>query len=133
MDSDKTPQPVCAQEALNLLNCVTETPYDQDKCLRLLQSLRDCVLNKGAERRSYCHDSGYENVWALKVHFDVEDGLYIQLSKVSPPPKLIGWSYQLSTPWPIGPCLPPREVQKVKKFSLAQDDQGEADLSNKKS
>ncbi|KAF1862379.1 hypothetical protein Lal_00026910 [Lupinus albus] len=37
---------VCAQEALNLLNCVTQSPYDQDKCLHLLHSLRDCVLAK---------------------------------------------------------------------------------------
>ena len=39
-------EPVCGKEALDLLNCVTQSPYDQDKCLRLLQSLRDCVLNK---------------------------------------------------------------------------------------
>ena len=39
-------QPVCGEQALDLLNCVTQSPYDQDKCLRLLQSLRDCVLNK---------------------------------------------------------------------------------------
>lgn len=41
-----SPKPVCAQEALNLLNCVTESPFDQDKCLRLLHSLRECVLSK---------------------------------------------------------------------------------------
>lgn len=39
-------QAVCGQEALNLLNCVTESPFDQDKCLRFLQALRDCVLDK---------------------------------------------------------------------------------------
>ncbi|KAK4792633.1 hypothetical protein SAY86_023068 [Trapa natans] len=39
-------QPVCAQEALDLLNCVTQTPYEQERCVRRLQSLRDCVLNK---------------------------------------------------------------------------------------
>lgn len=38
--------PVCAQEALNLLNCVTESPFDQEKCYRLLHSLRECVLSK---------------------------------------------------------------------------------------
>ncbi|KAL5727115.1 hypothetical protein ACHQM5_000345 [Ranunculus cassubicifolius] len=37
---------VCSVEALDLLNCVTETPYDQEKCLRLLNALRNCVLNK---------------------------------------------------------------------------------------
>ncbi|TKY60699.1 mitochondrial carrier protein MTM [Spatholobus suberectus] len=39
-------KPVCAEEALALLNCVTQSPYDEDKCLRLLHSLRDCVLAK---------------------------------------------------------------------------------------
>lgn len=40
-------KPVCAQEALDLLNCVAESPsYDQDKCLALLNSLRECVLAK---------------------------------------------------------------------------------------
>ncbi|KAG2677100.1 hypothetical protein I3760_12G082900 [Carya illinoinensis] len=45
-------QPACARETLDLLNCVTESPYDQDKCLRLLQSLRDCVLNKKVKKFS---------------------------------------------------------------------------------
>ncbi|OWM85255.1 hypothetical protein CDL15_Pgr028042 [Punica granatum] len=44
--SEAGAKPVCAQEALDLLNCVAQTPYDQEKCVRLLQSLRDCVLNK---------------------------------------------------------------------------------------
>ncbi|KAK4741229.1 hypothetical protein SAY87_024817 [Trapa incisa] len=43
-------QLVCAQEALDLLNCVTQTPYDQEKCIRLLQSLRECVLNKKVKK-----------------------------------------------------------------------------------
>lgn len=46
MDADQNPQPVCAQEALKLLNCATETPYDPEKCVRLLESLRQCILNK---------------------------------------------------------------------------------------
>ncbi|CAL1373533.1 unnamed protein product [Linum trigynum] len=37
---------VCGQEALDLLNCVAESPYDQDKCLRLLQALRDCAVKQ---------------------------------------------------------------------------------------
>lgn len=37
---------VCGQEALDLLNCVTLSPFDQEKCVRLLNSLRECVLNK---------------------------------------------------------------------------------------
>ncbi|KAF4389335.1 hypothetical protein G4B88_006394 [Cannabis sativa] len=45
-------QPVCAQEALDLLNCVTQSPYDQDKCIRLLNSLRDCVLTKKVKKFS---------------------------------------------------------------------------------
>lgn len=39
-------KPVCAQEALDLLNCVAQSPYDQEKCVLLLQALRECVLNK---------------------------------------------------------------------------------------
>ncbi|KAE8672496.1 Arabinogalactan protein 22 [Hibiscus syriacus] len=45
-------QPVCAQEALELLNCVTQSPFDQDKCLRLLHSLRDCVLKQKVNKFS---------------------------------------------------------------------------------
>ncbi|XP_045825325.1 uncharacterized protein LOC123917602 [Trifolium pratense] len=42
-------KPVCAQEALDLLNCVTQSSsFDQDKCLKLLNSLRECVLAKMA-------------------------------------------------------------------------------------
>ena len=46
MDETPRAQAVCGQEALNLLNCVTDSAFDQDKCLRFLQALRDCVLNK---------------------------------------------------------------------------------------
>ncbi|KAF7810365.1 Cysteine alpha-hairpin motif superfamily [Senna tora] len=42
-------KPVCAQEALDLLNCVTQSPFDQDKCLHLLHSLRECALTKGEQ------------------------------------------------------------------------------------
>lgn len=45
MDAPRA-QPICAQEALDLLNCVTESPFDQDKCMRFLHSLRECVLAK---------------------------------------------------------------------------------------
>lgn len=41
--SDK---PECAQQALDLLNCVTQSPFDQDKCLHLLNALRECVVSK---------------------------------------------------------------------------------------
>ncbi|EEF51306.1 conserved hypothetical protein [Ricinus communis] len=43
---------VCGEEALNLLNCVAQSPYDQDKCVRLLQILRECVLNKKVKKFS---------------------------------------------------------------------------------
>ncbi|KAI4315507.1 hypothetical protein L6164_028307 [Bauhinia variegata] len=46
------PQPVCAEEALDLLNCVTQSPFDQDKCHRLLLTLRQCVLNKKVKKFS---------------------------------------------------------------------------------
>ncbi|XVF13021.1 hypothetical protein REPUB_Repub08aG0171300 [Reevesia pubescens] len=45
-------QPVCAQEALDLLNCVTQSPFDQEKCTRLLLSLRECVLSKKVQKFS---------------------------------------------------------------------------------
>lgn len=49
-------QPVCAQEALDLLNCVAQTPYDHDKCVRLLNSLRECVLNKKVKKFSLAEE-----------------------------------------------------------------------------
>lgn len=41
-----TPRPECAQEALALLNCAAENPYDRDKCLALLEALRGCIAQK---------------------------------------------------------------------------------------
>ncbi|KAG7552721.1 Cysteine alpha-hairpin motif superfamily [Arabidopsis thaliana x Arabidopsis arenosa] len=46
----KLPQPVCGQEAVNLLNCVSESKFDQEKCVLLLQSLRECVLSKKVKK-----------------------------------------------------------------------------------
>ncbi|KAB1202809.1 hypothetical protein CJ030_MR8G022217 [Morella rubra] len=60
-------QPACAREALDLLNCVTESPYDPDKCLRLLQSLRECVLNKSPPR-PYCEGLWTSEKLRLKPH-----------------------------------------------------------------
>ena len=57
-------QPVCGEQALDLLNCVTQSPYDQDKCLRLLQSLRDCVLNKVPLSLSLTRSLLLMNMWA---------------------------------------------------------------------
>ncbi|KAJ7952109.1 Cysteine alpha-hairpin motif superfamily, partial [Quillaja saponaria] len=45
-------KPLCSLEALNLLNCITESPFDQDKCLRLLHSLRECVMSQKVKRFS---------------------------------------------------------------------------------
>ncbi|KAJ7010530.1 hypothetical protein D5086_000842 [Populus alba] len=45
-------KPVCAEEALDLLNCAAQSPYDQDKCVRLLQVLRQCVLIKKVKKFS---------------------------------------------------------------------------------
>ncbi|KAL6874657.1 hypothetical protein ACP4OV_013322 [Aristida adscensionis] len=47
-----TPQPVCAQEALELLNCAAASPYDRDRCLALLDALRDCIAQKKVKKFS---------------------------------------------------------------------------------
>ncbi|CAM8990458.1 unnamed protein product [Rhodiola kirilowii] len=52
MDGKAQPQPVCAEEALDLLNCVAASAYDQDKCLLLLTNLRNCVLSKKVKKFS---------------------------------------------------------------------------------
>ncbi|KAE9614088.1 hypothetical protein Lal_00016492 [Lupinus albus] len=52
MGEEGVPKTVCAEEALNLLNCVTQSPYDQDKCINLLNSLRNCVLAKKVKKFS---------------------------------------------------------------------------------
>ncbi|KAG9135549.1 hypothetical protein Leryth_026324 [Lithospermum erythrorhizon] len=46
MSSTQNDEAICGEEALDLLNCVTESPYNEEKCSRLLRSLRQCVLNK---------------------------------------------------------------------------------------
>ncbi|CAA6665898.1 unnamed protein product [Spirodela intermedia] len=44
MEEEKvTPHPVCAKEALDLLNCVADSAYDREKCLRLSDELRKCI------------------------------------------------------------------------------------------
>ncbi|KAF9614578.1 hypothetical protein IFM89_019325 [Coptis chinensis] len=48
----RQPSIVCAKESLDLLNCVTESPYDETKCIRLLESLRTCVLNQKVKKFS---------------------------------------------------------------------------------
>ncbi|KAF9685898.1 hypothetical protein SADUNF_Sadunf03G0102400 [Salix dunnii] len=59
-------KPVCAEEALNLLNCVAQSPYDQDKCIRLLQNLRECILNKKVKKFSLADQDQQEANSTLK-------------------------------------------------------------------
>ncbi|KAI5383495.1 hypothetical protein KIW84_070757 [Lathyrus oleraceus] len=88
-------KPVCAQEALDLLNCVAESPsYDQDKCLALLNSLRECVLAKLA------------GINSNRILFENRAGMY----------GIMWVTFDL----------------KVKKFSLAGQEQQETNPSNKK-
>ncbi|RZC84923.1 hypothetical protein C5167_047709 [Papaver somniferum] len=49
--------PACAQEALDLLNCVTGAGFDQEKCIRFLNALRDCVLDKKVKKFSLAEDN----------------------------------------------------------------------------
>ncbi|KNA13443.1 hypothetical protein SOVF_116650 [Spinacia oleracea] len=53
-------KPVCGKEALDLLNCVVDSNYDQEKCLHLLQSLRQCVLSKKVKKFSLPHEKSLE-------------------------------------------------------------------------
>ncbi|KAL6493261.1 hypothetical protein OROGR_033020 [Orobanche gracilis] len=50
--SQNQQQAVCGKEAVDLLNCVAHSPYDQEKCLSLLQTLRQCVINKKVKKFS---------------------------------------------------------------------------------
>ncbi|MCL7043953.1 hypothetical protein MKW94_015314 [Papaver nudicaule] len=49
--------PFCAHEALDLLNCVTGAGFDQEKCIRFLNALRDCVLDKKVKKFSLAEDN----------------------------------------------------------------------------
>uniref|UniRef100_J3KXU7 CHCH domain-containing protein n=1 Tax=Oryza brachyantha TaxID=4533 RepID=J3KXU7_ORYBR len=59
MDSTTTTtaKPVCAQEALALLNCAAESSYDRDKCLALLDALRACIAQKKVKKFSLADTS----------------------------------------------------------------------------
>ncbi|CAN4095219.1 unnamed protein product [Withania somnifera] len=57
MDAQQNPQPVCGEEVLQLLNCTIESPYDKEKCQRLLESLRQCVINKKVKKFSLAEPS----------------------------------------------------------------------------
>ncbi|CAN6444335.1 unnamed protein product [Victoria cruziana] len=50
--SEVTPEPVCAKEALELLNCVASASYGSDRCAALLESLRQCILKKNVKKFS---------------------------------------------------------------------------------
>ncbi|KAL8498581.1 hypothetical protein ACS0TY_021785 [Phlomoides rotata] len=50
--SQNQQQAVCGKEALDLLNCVAQSPYDQDKCISLFQALRQCVVDKKVKKFS---------------------------------------------------------------------------------
>ncbi|KAK1302340.1 hypothetical protein QJS10_CPB12g01123 [Acorus calamus] len=58
-----SPQPLCPKEALDLLNCATGADFDPDKCLRFLNALRACVLEKPLEKQ-YAQPSGPTLKWA---------------------------------------------------------------------
>ncbi|KAK3021879.1 hypothetical protein RJ639_047383 [Escallonia herrerae] len=53
-------QPICGQEALDLLNCLTESPVDDEKCNRLLNSLKACIREK---LHKYVRQSTVEMTW----------------------------------------------------------------------
>uniref|UniRef100_A0A0A8XP40 CHCH domain-containing protein n=1 Tax=Arundo donax TaxID=35708 RepID=A0A0A8XP40_ARUDO len=57
METTTTPRPVCAQEALALLNCAAAHPYDRDKCVALLDALRDCIAQKKVKKFSLVEPS----------------------------------------------------------------------------
>ncbi|KAL7111785.1 hypothetical protein ACP275_05G111600 [Erythranthe tilingii] len=48
---------VCGTEAIDLLNCVAQSPYDQEKCLSLLQALRQCVIDQKVKKFSLAEQS----------------------------------------------------------------------------
>ncbi|PIN23627.1 hypothetical protein CDL12_03658 [Handroanthus impetiginosus] len=50
--SQNQQQAVCGKEAIDLLNCVAQSPYDQEKCFSLLQGLRECIVNKKVKKFS---------------------------------------------------------------------------------
>ncbi|KAK2966478.1 hypothetical protein RJ640_019007 [Escallonia rubra] len=43
-------QPICGQEALDLLNCLAESPVDDERCNRLLNSLKACIREKKVKK-----------------------------------------------------------------------------------
>ncbi|KAG6399376.1 hypothetical protein SASPL_140856 [Salvia splendens] len=50
-------QAVCGKESIDLLNCVAQSPFDQEKCLSLLQTLRQCVINKKVKKFSLAEET----------------------------------------------------------------------------
>nr|ACG40395.1 CHCH domain containing protein [Zea mays] len=61
-----TAQPVCAEESLALLNCVASVPYDRDRCLALVDALRECIVRKRVKKFSLAEPSSTTTTEALK-------------------------------------------------------------------
>nr|ACG28074.1 CHCH domain containing protein [Zea mays] len=61
-----TAQPVCAQESLALLNCVASAPYDRDRCLALVDALRECIVRKRVKKFSLAEPNSTTTTEALK-------------------------------------------------------------------
>ncbi|KAJ0962967.1 hypothetical protein J5N97_028089 [Dioscorea zingiberensis] len=47
-----TPNPVCAKEVLDLLNCAADSQFDREQCICFLDALRSCVLEKKVKKFS---------------------------------------------------------------------------------
>ncbi|KAG6397104.1 hypothetical protein SASPL_143268 [Salvia splendens] len=61
-------QAVCGKESIDLLNCVAQSPFDQEKCLSLLQTLRQCVINKSKGRELFEHKACSRELLQIHTH-----------------------------------------------------------------
>ncbi|KAL0903979.1 hypothetical protein M5K25_026045 [Dendrobium thyrsiflorum] len=55
-----TPRPVCAKEALDLLNCAADSDFDREKCVRFLEALRSCIQEKKVKKFSLAEQNHAE-------------------------------------------------------------------------
>ncbi|KAK9202831.1 hypothetical protein WN943_013083 [Citrus x changshan-huyou] len=115
--SDK---PECAQQALDLLNCVTQSSFDQDKCLHLLNALRECVVSKLLDDPGV-EDSKLSEAAALRYlcFFESLEHLNHCMIRMFTGLHHGGYIYKHS-------CKAVNMPLKVKKFSLAEQGQQEA-------
>ncbi|KAJ8436581.1 hypothetical protein Cgig2_031522 [Carnegiea gigantea] len=112
--------PVCGKEALDLLNCITESNFDQEKCIRLMQSLRECVLSKmEIEAKNHVISMEGCNLMVLLSYGSVESPTSIVK---------IDEDMSMNGDWESGNG----NCEKVKKFSLAYQRQVEADAGSKR-